>query len=390
MIGLSRNDPAVLGILAVSVLFCVLLVLLVAAYLLIHHRVSVRRERQLQIDIRAVAAFLAPRLIDGSGALEAIEEARQVWGERAVVTVLRRTRQALRGGIAETASRALEEMGAVAELARTATSGNTARRVRALRVLGQCGGRQARAVLLGALDDDLPEVRRAAREALPAIRDDRSLRAALFSYLRDGDQRTAWRAGFFSKVAAHTPEALRAMVSSSALGVGDEKLAIEALAEVGDAASLRLAVARLDSPSEELRATAVRAVGKLEHRGAVRLLVPKLQDPVWIVRAAAARALGSSRCGALACWALGMRLADPVWWVRANAARTLSQQGDLGVLALVEALEGSDDFARETAISALALIDPGRHGPGSVAAAMDTARAAPALSVAASGVGGSR
>ncbi len=372
MIRLLRHEPAALALLAAFVLFFVLLVLVAGAFLLAHHRFSVRRERRLKTDIASAAAFLAPRLFDGPRAARAIAQARDTWGARPVVTVLRRIRQGVRGQIAETVSRALEEMGTVGALTRAARGRGWARRARALRLLGQCGGDQAREVLVAALDDPEPRIRQAAREALPAIRDGRSLRAAMISYLRDAEQRTAWRAGFFSNVAAHTPDALRAMVAVGALAASDEKLALEALAEVGDLKALPLAEARLEVDSAELRATAARAVGKLGGRRAVVLLVPRLADPEWIVRAAAARALESSRCGALACWALGDCLTDPVWWVRANAARTLARQGELGALALAEASESGDRFARESALAALASL---RTARASVAAS----RSVPAL-----------
>lgn len=358
MTQLLRNDPAVLALLAASVLFFVLLVLVVAIFLLAHHRLSATRERQLYKDIRAAARFLATGLLDRSGAAAAIRQAQETWGTTAVETVLRRIRQALKGELAEAASRGLEVMGTVTSLAVLASSGSVARRARALRLLGHCGGKQARTVLLAALEDPEPEVRRAAREALPAIRDERSLRAALTSYLRDPAQRTAWRMGFFAMIAAQIPDSLRTLSGLGAFDESDEKLALEALAEVGDARSLRLAVARLDAPSVETRVTAVRAVGKLQDHQTAHLLIPKLADPEWIVRAAAARALGTSPCSSLACRALGASLRDSVWWVRTNAARALSLLGEAGVLTLMEALGGHDDFARQSALAALARIDP--------------------------------
>ena len=51
--------------------------------------------------------------------------------------------------------------------------------------------------------------------------------------------------------------------------------------------------------------------------------------------------------------ALAASLSDHEWWVRSNAADALRRLGQTGVDALIAALDGPDQFARDQALAML-------------------------------------
>ncbi len=336
-------------------------------FLLLHHAVSLYRERRFLERLQQAACFLAPYLSGAGDAAAAVERARRSWGRRAVATVLRRARRPLAGPREQAISKLLEEMGECRRLARSARHGGALRRGRALRLLAACGGTVARRELLRASADQRPQIRRIARDGLVELRDPFAIRAAVAAFLGEPDLNTSWSRSFFLHLAAYAPGELRRLAATRELGLELQKLALEALAETGDAAALPLALEGLRSPAGELRAAAVRLLGAVGDDRWTALLAGRLADRVWFVRAAAARALGGVARSFSAYEALSRRLTDSHWWVRSNAARSLAQLGPPGVHRLARAAAGLDGFARRAALpELLRLQGPGseREGPG--------------------------
>jgi len=131
-----------------------------------------------------------------------------------------------------------------------------------------------------------------------------------------------------------------------------ERAAVEALGLIGTPGERRTREAverRLESPSEDMRVTAARALGRLEAIESGTALLRALRDDAWPVRAQAARALGRANV-AIAVFALGERLTDRSWWVRRHAAYALGNLGDDGHRTLRGIADGSPDpYARDIA-----------------------------------------
>jgi HEAT repeat protein len=322
-------------------------------FLLLHHAGGLRREAGRRRRIEAAAEELAPYLAGGSGAAAAVAAAVRSWGRFAVSTVLRRARRSLSGESERAVSALLEEMGETRRLARTARRGGALRRARALRRLASCGGERARRELLRATADRQPVVRRVAREGLLELRDLFSVRAAMAAFVGESGQPRSWSRAFFLRLAVYAPAELRHLTGARGLTPALEKLALEALAETGDAAAAPLALVGIRSPEAEMRAAGVRLLGAIGDRQWTPLLTGLLHDPEWFVRAAAARALGGMGCNHENLEALGASLTDSHWWVRANAARSLAQLGPLGMHRLARAATTGHGFAREAAMPEL-------------------------------------
>jgi HEAT repeat protein len=111
----------------------------------------------------------------------------------------------------------------------------------------------------------------------------------------------------------------------------------------------------LADPDDEVRATALRAVGRLGFlpESSHGIVVTALTDDVDFIRihaTAAARFLPRPQALAL----LSERLGDRSWWVRRAAADTLVILGPAGLAALGRAARGHPDrFARDIAEQAL-------------------------------------
>jgi hypothetical protein len=339
---LGRLLAAMTGAIALSV-----------SFLLLHHAISLRRERQMRRRIAAAAERLAPYLAGRAGAPAAVASAVRAWGRPAVSTVLRRARRILSGNSERAVSELLEQIGETRRLVRGARLGGALRRGRALRRLAGCGGHRARLELLRAAADRRPEIRRLAREGLLELRDAFTVRAALAAFLGEPAQPAAWSRSFFLRLAVYAPDELRYLVGERSLAPDLEKLALEALAETGDPAAAPMALASVRSPAAELRAAGVRLLGAIGDRRWTLLLCGLLDDPVWFVRATAARALGSMGRAPGALEALGAGLNDSHWWVRANAARSLARLGPAGMDRLAQAATDGFGLAPQAAMPEL-------------------------------------
>ena len=194
---------------------------------------AARRGRRRRIE--AAAEELAPYLAGRRGASAAVAAAVRSWGRSAVSTVLRRARRSLAGESELAISALLEELGETATAGARRPRGGALRRGRALRHLAGCGGPRARRELLRATSDRRPHIRRIAREGLLELRDPFSVRAAMDAFLGEPDLPPSWSRAFFLRLAVYAPGELRRLAADRRLAPDLEKLALEALAETGDA-----------------------------------------------------------------------------------------------------------------------------------------------------------
>lgn len=352
---------------ALAVIFLSILVFIFAIGVLIHHIGSDRNRRRNRERFEGATLLLAPHLVSNDPHLrERVEEARRRFGDRAVGLVLRRARYDIRGSASESISNILVGMGAVKELEKQASSRRDWVRAVAIRGLGECGGPEARATMIEASRDEAGEVRRAAREGLLADGSPIAIKVAIDSFLEDLPRRAGWRRSFYAKLSTVSSTDLIELIRSKRLPVGEEKLALEALSDSGAKNALPLAVEKLSSEEAELRSTAAKALGKLGNLSHLPMLLACVDDKEWFVRAAASRGIElMSIGGALrtanpldlqeVCRRLGARLTDTSWWVRSNAARALSHQGEFGASVLLDTAEGTDAYARDAALAALAM-----------------------------------
>jgi HEAT repeat protein len=343
-------------------------VMILLIFVFAHHLISDRRRRNNGRRFRDAADFLAPFLVVNHPEIdEIVEDARNRFGDRAVGLVLRRARYDLRGEAAESISRILEKMGAVSRLVRDARHRKEWKRVAAVAGLGECGGETALEVLIEAASDASPGVRRVARDGLLNDGSYEAIHAAIASFLEDLPRRAGWRRSFYARLASVAAPALLDLLGSGELNSEEKKLAIEALADSGTTEALPISLSLLRSEDPELRATATRAIGKLGTPRELALVLERLDDQEWFVRAAAARSLETilaAHAGQISANAaekisgqLGAGLVDRSWWVRANAARALARTGQLGANVLLSTAEGSDTYARDAALAALAMAE---------------------------------
>lgn len=341
-------------VLAVLVLALGVIVAAVCLSLMIHHLVSSHRRLRHAARMRRAATLLAPYLVGGNDLPQAVGEARKRLGDRAVADVLRRARTEIKGPRAAAISEALAEMGEVDRLKGIAASRRAWKRMAAIRGLGECGGDEAQQLLLSAVRDPDPVVRRAARDGLLADGRPDSIQAAIGSFLEDVPKRSGWRREFYARMATMASPALLEETVAGRFPPAEEKLAMEALGDVREMRVMSHARARLSASDPEIRATAARVLGKLGDTGSVPALINLLDDSEWYVRASAARALEFIPVDEPALDALGKRLSDSVWWVRADAALSLAGQGEAGANVLITVMEGEDKYARDTAMAAIA------------------------------------
>lgn len=356
---------------AIAVIALSILVFLFAMGVLIHHAVSDRNRRRNRERFEGATLLLAPYVVSNDPSLRArVEEARRRFGDRAVGLVLRRTRYDIRGAASESISEILVSMGAVKELEKQARSRRDWMRAVAIRGLGECGGARARATMIEASRDEAGEVRRAAREGLLADGSPIAVQVAIDSFLEDLPRRAGWRRSFYAKLSTVAAADLIDVIRANRLPVGEEKLALEALADSGAKNALPLAVEKLSSVEPELRSTGAKAVGKLGNLSHLPLLLDRLADPEWFVRASAARGLELMTINGTLnlddpvqeheiCGKLGAHLTDTSWWVRSNAARALSHHAEYGAAVLLDTAEGTDAYARDAALAALAMAELG-------------------------------
>lgn len=349
---LSAEDAVAFVAACVVVLFA--LALLTVAALSVHHLVSSTHRRQHRERMAVATDLIAPAAMEAVGLDEAVSASVARVGMRATAAVLREVRGRVQGPVLKELARLLVEIGETDRLGRLAGARRRWLRRVAARGLGECGGPRAVVYLLALLGDPDEDVRRTARNAVLGTGDESAIGLAVRSYLEDAPLAKGWRAAFYARVAAVAPRELLRLLERPILSEGEQKLALEALANARVAAAAPAAAARLDARNPELRVAAVRTLGKLGTVSQLSGVIERLGDTQWFVRAVAARALESFEPDERTGVALGRALHDSAWWVRANAARTLAHHGQAGIAPLLASLTGEDRYARDAALLALA------------------------------------
>lgn len=361
------RDP--IGIIAhgVVVLFVVVVVLSIAVVL--HHVVTDFHRRRNRLRFESAVLTLAPYVVSASQHLDrAVAEARLRSGDRAVALVLRKMRYDLTGELAGRASAVLIEIGEVSRLLHDAKSRRDWRRLAAMRALGECGGLRARKALIeAAASDRSDDVRSTAREGLLRDGSAEALQVAIESFFYAFPRQAGARRSFYTHLAFVSEQQMAMLMRSGRLPAGEQKLALEAIGDVGRRWAIALAKEHLMSHDAEMRATAIRVIGKVGAEAEIRMAIHALDDREWYVRAAAARTLEwiltlsmhrspvSARQKALE--RLYTHLGDEAWWVRANAARALARAGEEGLSLLRGAAANDDPYARDAAVAALAMVE---------------------------------
>ena len=361
------RDPMLILTRGVVLLF--IAVVLLSMIVVLHHVVTDRRRRRNRLRFESAALTLAPYLVATSRNLDgAVAAARLNAGDRAVALVLRKIRYDLKDELAERASAALNNMGEVRRLLHEAKSRRDWRRLAAMRALGECGGARSRKALIeAAANDKSDDVRCAAREGLLHDATAEALNAAIESFVNSFPRRAGARRSFYTRLAFVSEQQMAMLMRSGRLPASEQKLALEAIGDVGRRSALALAKEHLMSHDAELRATAIRVIGRVGADGEMRMAIRALDDSEWYVRAAAARSLESMlTAGATpaassqrqnACERLSAHLTDSSWWVRANSARALAHAGEEGAERLRGATQSEDSYARDAAVAALAIVE---------------------------------
>lgn len=229
----------------------------------------------------------------------------------------------VRGDARERFGRWAEDLGLVeVELAILLESRHAWKRAAAAHLLGRLCSHTAVVGLKTALHDRHRDVREVAALALGHLGAPDSA-PWIISAFADGSLPRATAVQATLMLGASATPALREGTSSETPSV--QRLCIEVLGFVGDAADGVTVIPRLRDASDEVRAAAARSLGRLGSGAAVGPLVTALRDPADFVRSAAAEALG--RLGALDARDVLVRAAneDTSWWVAKNASRALAK-----------------------------------------------------------------
>lgn len=160
--------------------------------------------------------------------------------------------------------------------------------VKALSLLGDAG---ATRYLLAALTDEMPAIRIEAAHALGGI-DDRQVRNALALLLSDREEsvRVAAAKALGSDLDSQVEEILiNALVDGNGFVVA---AVLEALGKLRSERARDAIASMLSSADDEIRRTAIRALGGYEE--IFEEIVPFLDDPDWATRLVAAEAIGIS------------------------------------------------------------------------------------------------
>lgn len=262
----------------------------------------------------------------------------------------------LQGGERQNLLRLARELGIVERfITELQTAKRRSTRVEAVKALAEFADPAAADVLLETLQDPVDEIRWQAASALAKIGDPRAVRPLLEALQREADwgaNRIADTLVEFGSTAV--PDLARyALLSDGDLSsqVTHLPLVARVLGIIGDVRAEPAMMSALESEDPELRIRAAAALGTVGSLACVPALLRALRDPEWEVRAQAAAALGRQMDDrAIEGLRAGMR--DENWWVRQNSAQSLSEIPG-GVDALVQALEDSDQFARDAAIERL-------------------------------------
>ena len=254
-----------------------------------------------------------------------------------------------------------ETGGLVSHFVRVLKTGSKWNRAKAARILGELDLPVASAALYKALDDSDPDVRNVAARALSRLRHPMA-QSVLISVLGKHEEPVSSRiaAMFIEAGAASVPLLIKNMRNDNWRA---RFWSAEILGQVGDQRAERVLISALGDASADVRSAAAKALGKTGTGASVEHLVPLLKDEEWFVRCHAAWALGRLKAvDAIGELAHGLR--DRSWWMRKNTLEALANLGDSAIPALMHALEGDDNFARESALEALQKLGVEVRGSG--------------------------
>jgi HEAT repeat protein/beta-lactamase regulating signal transducer with metallopeptidase domain len=211
--------------------------------------------------------------------------------------------------------------------------------------------------LIAALGDQVPEVRRAAGEALGQLKDSAAV-AALMEALRKDTDPEVRKAAAWSLGQIQDPRAVPALLAAlrDDRDVDVRRQVVWALGQIEDASAVEGLGAATRDADREVRAQAVWALGQIQSSAAVPALAIALRDSSADVRKQAAWALGQIQ-SADAIDPLGVALADRNADVREQAVWALGQiQNARAVPGLTAALRDSVADVRKQAAWALGQI----------------------------------
>jgi len=107
-----------------------------------------------------------------------------------------------------------------------------------------------------------------------------------------------------------------------------------------------------ESGSLDVRINALIAIGKINDLFAVKTVIDALSDTEWQVRAVACNLIGDMAIkGAVD--RLAALLTDESWFVRKNSAAALVQLGSIGIMELINTLNGDDRYAKDMVVQTL-------------------------------------
>lgn len=255
---------------------------------------------------------------------------------------------------------ALETLGLPDTLRARLRRGSAAGRLVSLEALAAFPGPETEAALRKVADVGPPDVRLAALSSLHEMSRDLPLGRVLRELETGGLKPSAVVGELVRTLVADAPRSAAGELGHGLLPEVVQVLIVDGLAAAGDygVAPTLIRVAQ-SSPSSQVRAAALAALGKLMHPMAEDAVRKGLADPSWEVRAAAAEAAGAARFGALS-GGLAAGLSDPVWRVRFVAATALAKLGGEGVERLRLAAASTTPAEAETA--ALVLAERGLAG----------------------------
>jgi len=264
-----------------------------------------------------------------------------------VQTILLEFIQRVRGIEQQRLGRALDDLGFVDRNIERLKSSRWWSRADGAEKLGLSGARRATEALVATLDDEVPEVRIRAANALGRVGGTASA-VPLIEALNEPNRWSTIRiADILTGMGAEVVQEL--MDEWDRMTVAAKLACVDILGRIRLLHTTPWLRERLRDENPDIRARAAHALGAIGEPGAAPDLEERLTDPEWPVRAMAAKALGRIRHRA-SIPMLARSTRDREWWVRANAAEALRLMGDEGIATLEGLLEDEDRYARHQAV----------------------------------------
>lgn len=226
------------------------------------------------------------------------------------------------------------------------------KRLRAAGYLADLAEHAQEWALLEALDDPIPEIRIQAARGLAKLGTERAIPRLVQMLTHEDPWYAARLADQLIIYGSAATTALVAYAEQQADPQGRE-LAVRLLGSIGDRKAAKHLIELMSDTDPEVRIAAVSALGKSGTLDAVAPLISALVDDDWRVRARAAASLGSFS-DPHSIPRLYAALGDESWWVRQNSAEALVEIPG-GHVALIEALEQDDPYARDAALLQLGM-----------------------------------